>query len=240
MRGGFGVLSGVGIACRVPVVAGFPLSHGAHSHRPAIWCAAVAPLVHDGVVAFWFCLSVYAPLFPVPPRASIFLIGFMGVGKSSVGPLLAQALRMDFRDSDQEIEQQLGTSISHIIASEGEQGFRVREQLVIKELVGKKNLVIATGGGVVLDISSRHLLSAQGIVIYLHASPETLLQRVGQGTERPLLCEFGKPSIALIRKLLSQREPLYQMLADHSVCTDNRSVASVVEELKSTLSGPAR
>lgn len=170
-------------------------------------------------------------VFPDPPVLpdNIFLIGFMGAGKSSVGRTLARKLTKNFIDSDQEIERRTGVSVSWIFDQEGEAGFRARERALIKELVQGKNMVLATGGGVVLSGASRRLLSRGGLVVYLYCAPEHLLRRVAQDGARPLLAS-AEP-LAAIRNLLVERDPLYREIADFTVDTGEQMVSGVVRTI---------
>lgn len=160
---------------------------------------------------------------------NIFLIGLMGAGKSTIGKQLACNLGKDFRDSDSEIEKRTGVSIDVIFDIEGEQGFRRRETGMLKELVEKRGIVLATGGGAVLAPENRQLLSENGLVIYLRATAEHLAGRVRLDRRRPLLQSGDK--LAKIRELLTQREPVYQQLADMVIETNNRSIPRVVRQI---------
>ena len=160
---------------------------------------------------------------------NIFLIGLMGAGKSTIGKRLARELGKDFRDSDSEIEKRTGVSIDVIFDIEGEQGFRRRETDMLKELVEKRGLVLATGGGAILASENQRLLRDNGLIIYLRASAEDLAGRVRLDRRRPLLQSGDK--LAKIRELLTQREPIYQQLADMVIETNNRSIPRVVRQI---------
>ena len=133
---------------------------------------------------------------------NIFLIGPMGVGKTTIGRSLASSLKMIFKDSDREIEEGTGASISLIFELEGESGFRKREQAMIEKLTQQTGLVLATGGGVVLNANNRENLKKNGYVIYLYASVKYLLERTVHGHNRPLL-EKGNPQVCL-EKIMTQ------------------------------------
>jgi len=161
---------------------------------------------------------------------NFFLVGLMGAGKSSVGRQLATILHKDFIDSDAEIERRTGVDIPLIFELEGEAGFRQRESRVIEDLTRRQNIVLATGGGVVLDEQNRDALKNRGFVIYLQASVEQLFERTSRDRRRPLL-QTEDPR-ARLTELLQQREPLYEEIADLVVNTDRRSVRQVVDEIR--------
>ena len=160
---------------------------------------------------------------------NIFLVGLMGAGKSTIGRQLARELGKQFRDSDSEIEKRTGVSIDVIFDIEGEQGFRRRETRMLQELVEERGIVLATGGGAILASENRQLLTDNGLIIYLKASAEHLAGRVKLDRRRPLLQTGDK--LAKIRELMTQREPVYQQLADMVVETNNRSIPRVVREI---------
>lgn len=161
-------------------------------------------------------------------KNNIFLVGLMGVGKTSIGRMLAKELYLNFYDSDHEIEKRTGASIPWIFDLEGEQGFRQREKKVIDELTQLKGIVLATGGGAVLNPDNRNALSSRGVVIYLQANLEDLVERTGRNQNRPLL---AKDSRAVLEKLLENREPLYREIADLVYNTSGRSVNEITQEI---------
>lgn len=158
----------------------------------------------------------------------------MGAGKSTIGRLLAKELRLQFKDSDKEIEQRTGADIPWIFDVEGEQGFREREQAMVAELCELGGVVIATGGGVVLRAENRQALRSGGRVVYLHASVEQQLERTSRDRNRPLLrnAEPGK----VLRNLMEIRDPLYREIADVIIETDERPPRMVVQEIVERLS----
>lgn len=160
---------------------------------------------------------------------NIFLIGLMGAGKTTIGRQLAQSLGKNFLDSDHEIEARTGVNIPLIFELEGEDGFREREAVVIDELTKRENIVLATGGGVVLREENRQKLKQRGTVIYLQASVDQLLERTRKDKNRPLL-QTADPR-ARLSSLLDEREPLYLELADLVVTTGQGSIRSVVETI---------
>lgn len=142
---------------------------------------------------------------------NLFFIGLMGVGKTTLGKHIAQKLGRSFYDSDDEICLRTGVSIATIFELEGEQGFRQRESLIIDELTNYKNIVLATGGGAVLNEKNRHNLSERGTVIYLHASPKILLKRTQHDKSRPLL-QVENP-LAKLEELYNIRDGIYRETA---------------------------
>lgn len=162
------------------------------------------------------------------PR-NIFLIGPMGAGKSSVGKHLAQRLHMDFYDTDEEIEKRTGVEIGWIFDIEGEHGFRARETAVIRELVQLPNIVLATGGGSILELENRELLKTNGIIVYLEVSLGYQEHRTMNESRRPLL--RVKNRMEILEKLYRERTPLYQSMADFQVHTDERSIRDVADEI---------
>jgi len=158
-------------------------------------------------------------------KQSIFLIGPMGSGKTAVGKYLARALDFPFIDSDHEIERRTGADIPLIFEREGEAGFRQRERDVIAELTARDRIVLATGGGAVLNAATREDLKARGWVVYLETSVAQQAERAGRSRHRPLL--QGTDPAQRLEELLRLREPLYRGVADLTVSTDHRRVAAV-------------
>ena len=164
---------------------------------------------------------------------NLFLVGPMGAGKSAVGRQLAKLLHLDFFDSDQEIENRTGVDIPFIFEKEGEEGFRKRESKVIAELSARQGIVLATGGGAILDPSNRSRLGARGYVIYLHTTVRQQLERTQRGRNRPLL-ETDDPA-QVLESLMETRDPLYREIADMVVETDGRRVREVANEIRDAL-----
>lgn len=163
----------------------------------------------------------------------IFLVGPMGAGKSTIGRLIARALKLEFLDADTEIEQRTGADIPWIFDVEGEAGFRDREQQVIAELTQRNRIVLATGGGVVLRAENRRALSSRGFVIYLKTTLEEQLRRTGGDRKRPLL-NVDDPE-RVLRELTEQRHPLYAEIADLSVESDSSSPKVVAQRVLAQL-----
>jgi len=168
---------------------------------------------------------------------NIFLVGLMGAGKTTIGRLLARRLDMTFIDSDHEIEARTGATIPWIFEIEGEASFRRREADVIRELTASRGIVLATGGGAVLDPASRALLAERGTVIYLRASVSSILQRTAHDKNRPLL-QTADPRRKL-EDLTAQREPLYREIADIVIDTGRPNVQSMVQTILDQLAEQA-
>jgi len=161
--------------------------------------------------------------------SSIFLIGPMGSGKSTVGRALAKKIGYEFLDSDREIEGRCGVDIPTIFDYEGEIGFRDREERIIDELSARQKLVLATGGGSVLRESSRDRLKSRGYVVLLSVDIEEQMRRVGSDSNRPLLKADDPKSI--LRKLMEERAPIYKSVADVEISTDSRRMYHVVSRI---------
>jgi shikimate kinase len=151
---------------------------------------------------------------------NIALIGFMGVGKSTVGRMVAHQLGFDFADTDDLIEKRLGTTIAEFFKTQGEPKFRELERGLLQEIAGWERHVIATGGGFAAQPGILDELKQHAFVVCLWATPETVLERVKHQTHRPLL--HVPDPLARIRELLAIREPFYQQ-ADLLLTTDQRS-----------------
>jgi shikimate kinase len=162
-------------------------------------------------------------------KSNLFLVGPMGSGKSAVGKQLARLLRLPFYDCDTEIERRTGVDIPFIFEKEGEAGFRQREHETMEILTAKQHIVLATGGGAVLLPENRKMLTERGVVIYLKTSVAQQAERVRQGRGRPLLSNVD-PAIRLA-ELMRIRDPIYTEIADLTVCTDNRKVRIVAEDV---------
>lgn len=157
------------------------------------------------------------------------LVGLMGSGKTTVGRKLAETLGYAFIDTDEQIEKNTGKKISKIFEESGEQAFRQLETQFISSLTEAKSLVIASGGGAVLDPQNRHVFKALGYTIYLKATPRELYQRIKNDTSRPLLQKAADPKAEMAR-LLAERERFYKE-ADIVVDTEDLSVEEVQDVL---------
>lgn len=162
-------------------------------------------------------------------RQNLFLIGPMGAGKSAVGKQLARLLSYPFYDSDHEIERRTGADIALIFEREGEAGFRRRERAVIADLTAREGIVLATGGGAVLDADSRRDLAERGCVVYLETSVAQQAERTARTRHRPLLQDADP--VERLEQLMRVREPLYQEIADITIVTNHSRVRTVAEHI---------
>jgi shikimate kinase len=165
---------------------------------------------------------------------NVVLVGPMGSGKTSVGRRLACVLKRDFFDSDFEIVARTGVAIDHIFDVEGEEGFRQREINMLSELCEIPNIVIATGGGIVIKPENRELLKRDSFVVYLSSSVKQLLSRTARSKSRPLL-ERSTNREKTIRELVEKREPLYQEVADVVVDTTGKKLYAIINEIKKSI-----
>jgi shikimate kinase len=161
------------------------------------------------------------------------LIGYRGTGKTSVAPPLAARLGFDVLDADAEIERRAGRTVREIFAEEGEAGFRAREREVMAEHLAKSRLVIAAGGGAVLNPETRSAMRAAGPVVWLRASVDTIERQIAADSttrqRRPNLTASG--GRGEIEEMLKIREPIYSQCATITVDIDGRSIAAIVEEI---------
>ena len=160
---------------------------------------------------------------------NVFLVGPMGVGKTTIGRVLADQLGLEFFDSDREIEANTGADIPWIFDVEGESGFRAREVKMIDELTRRKRIVLATGGGAVLDPKNRKRLAKRGQVVYLRASIRQQVERTSRDKNRPLL-QTADPE-KKIRELMKIRDPLYRDVADVVIDTNRRNPRTISQEI---------
>lgn len=154
----------------------------------------------------------------------------MGAGKTAVGRCLAGSLGFEFFDTDHEIEARTGVDIGFIFEKEGESGFRIREKKVVNDLSRQNSIVLATGGGVIIDADNRAWLSGRGFVVHLAATVDQQMDRTRYGRNRPLL-EADNPRQKL-EELMMHREPLYCEIAQLTVQTNGRKVPSVSSEIE--------
>ena len=163
----------------------------------------------------------------------VLLVGFMGVGKSTTGKVLAQRLGCRYVDSDERVKERTGLTVPELFAQRGEPAFRAEESEVLREACqAVDGVVVGVAGGAVLDPANRALMRTTGTVVWLRARLETIVQRVGDGRSRPIL---GDDPAAAVRRLYPQREPLYAELADVVVDVDDVGPDQVAGEIAAAL-----
>lgn len=188
------------------------------------------------------CVPEHRPLRQQLAGANLYLVGMMGSGKSSVGRILARKLAYRWLDADQVLEAAAGRTIPTLFAQEGEEGFRVMETTVLRQIGQWHSCVVSTGGGAVIRPANWGIMG-QGVVVWLAASAELLLKRLRQDpTPRPLL-QCGDPAQRL-NELLAAREPLYAQADVHIVQTGTMTseavAAAVLEALPMALQAPSK
>ncbi len=159
---------------------------------------------------------------------NIYLIGFMGTGKSTIGRQLAQQLDYLFLDSDQVIEEKEGRSIPQIFSDQGDAAFRVMEKAFVESGHPEKGCVVSCGGGLIFQEGLQEVMESKGIIISLFASPETIYERTRANANRPLL-QVDDP-MAEIKALLEKRMPVY-LQAGIGVLTDGRTISEIVSHI---------
>lgn len=169
---------------------------------------------------------------------SIFLIGPMGAGKSTLGRYLGQVLGRPFYDSDKVIVERTGADIPWIFDVEGEEGFRRREEAVIDDLTAMPGIILATGGGAVMRAVNREHLHERGLVFYLHTPVEVQLARTQHDKNRPLL-QTDDPG-KVLQELMQIRHPLYQSTAHHVISTAAGNLRRVAEQVLAHLGSAAK
>ena len=163
------------------------------------------------------------------PASNLILVGPMGAGKSCIGRRLAERFGLRLVDADLEIERRTGAPIPTIFECEGESGFRARERATLAELLADDGMVLATGGGAVLDPQTREALRERGFVVHLHVTPDQQLQRLARDRSRPLLARPDRE--AVLHELARLREPLYAQVADLRFDTGCLTAAAATEQL---------
>ena len=155
-------------------------------------------------------------------RQNLFFIGPTGAGKSTVGKRVAEHFKMEFFDLDQQIEARTGTDVAHIFEIEGEAGFRRREAELLDKLSARKGIVLATGGGAVVQPQNKLALRSRGFVVYLETPIELQLERLSRDKRRPLLQDPNRRDI--LTAMAAERDPIYRELADMIVPSHSMSV----------------
>lgn len=166
---------------------------------------------------------------------NIFLIGFMGCGKSTVAMYLSKQYHMGILEMDQMIVEQEGMSIAQIFDKYGETYFRDLETKLLKGIEPEKNQVVSCGGGVVLRTENVEIMQKTGKIVLLNARPETILERVKNDHNRPLL--EGNQNIAFIENMMAQRRVHYEQAADFIIATDEKSVDKICAEIIGKVQG---
>jgi shikimate kinase len=160
---------------------------------------------------------------------NVYLIGPMGAGKSTIGRHLAELLKMEFYDSDAEIESRCGADIAWIFDLEGPDGFRKREEKIIHELTELNGVVLATGGGVVASPLNRTRLAARGTVVYLKVTVDQQMERTAKDKTRPLLQVDNKREV--LEKIREDSAHYFEDIADYIIQTDERGVRTVAADI---------
>jgi len=163
-------------------------------------------------------------------QKNIFLIGFMGCGKSTIARLLAEETTLELVEMDETIEKEENRSINEIFATDGENYFRDLESQLIVRIADKGGMIVSCGGGAILREENVWNMKKNGTVIYLSATPETIYQRVKNSTNRPLL--NGNMNVGYIGELMSKRVDKYEHAADVTICVDEKSKLQILEEVK--------
>lgn len=164
---------------------------------------------------------------------NIFLIGFMGCGKSTMARLLTVELHKELIEMDETIEKEEQRTINEIFATDGEQHFRDLESQLIVRIADKGGMIVSCGGGAILREENVSNMKKNGTVVYLSATPETIYERVRYSTNRPLL--NGNMNVEYISELMSKRVDKYEKAADIILCVDGKTKSEIVEEIKSLI-----
>ena len=160
---------------------------------------------------------------------NIFLIGFMGCGKSTMARLLKEKTGKELIEMDETIEREEGKSINEIFEMYGETYFRDLESELVRRIADKGGAVVSCGGGAILRPENVENMKKNGIIIYLSATPETIYQRVKNSTHRPLL--NGNMNVEYITSLMESRLPRYMSAADVTICVDGKEKQQIVDEI---------
>ena len=171
----------------------------------------------------------------------IYLAGFMGAGKSTIGPILANTLGWSFYDLDREVEKIEGKKVREIFEEEGESYFRSKEKELLRKLSEDDKVIISLGGGTMADEENYKLMKSTGIIFYLRASQDAIYRRLKYKRDRPALHingdfpESKEELMELIHELLNEREKFY-LLSDHIILTDNIPVGKTVDKIARIIS----
>jgi shikimate kinase len=168
-------------------------------------------------------------------KKNVVLVGPMGTGKSTIGRLLAKELQFEFKDSDREIEERSGADIPWIFDVEGEAGFRAREKLIIRDLSNQSGVVLATGGGAVMDPENQLNMISNGFVVFLNTTVDQQYERTRKDRRRPLL--QNQDPRAVLEELMAIREPIYRAIANYIISTDYKKPRAVVRDVIKAIGG---
>ncbi len=160
---------------------------------------------------------------------NIFLIGFMGAGKSTIARLLKERLDCPLIEMDEQIVKEQGKSINDIFAQQGEEAFRDMESQLIYRISQGKAAVVSCGGGAVIREENVENMKKNGKIVFLTARPETILERVKKGKDRPLL--NGHMNVEYISSMMEKRLPVYKKAADYEIATDDTNKAKIVDKI---------
>ncbi len=165
----------------------------------------------------------------VTNQKNIFLIGFMGCGKSTMARMLSRETGMELVEMDETIEAEAGITINEIFDKFGEQHFRDLESGLVERITDKGGVIVSCGGGAILREKNVEMMKKNGIIVYLSATPETIYNRVKNSTHRPLL--NGNMNVEYITELMEKRLPLYEKAADEIVYVDGKEKVQIVKEI---------
>ena len=161
---------------------------------------------------------------------NVFLIGFMGCGKSTMARFLASDLGRNLIEMDEQIEKEAGMTINEIFKEKGEEYFRDLESQLVKRISNSDGVIVSCGGGAVLREENVKTMKENGMIVYLSATPETIYKRVKDSTKRPLL--NGNMKVEYIKELMEKRTLIYERAADKTICVDGKGKQEVVNLLK--------
>ena len=160
---------------------------------------------------------------------NIYLIGFMGVGKSTIGRLLSKEMKGQLIEMDETIEKEQGMTINEIFARYGETHFRDLECKLVERIAGEEGKIVSCGGGAVLRPLNVENMKKSGIIVFLSATPEKIYKRVRHATNRPLL--NGNMNVEYIAGMMEKRRSLYESAADVTISTDKKTTVEIVKEI---------